>query len=338
MTESGFESDQPDQQLDELVHLVDLDGLTRLIKARAAAADWDGLARVRRRCLAATRETGRQLWPAATLAEYQLALFAPPAWAASVLNDETGQFTIGPLSEVAAVHHTWADMAAVTEPTPTATFLAHERVIRGEVIDPTSVIDLPPVIEIPFGLADWEPGYPISVYTADAAIHPEPTRTMPTQTVATRPHADVIDDGDTYAAVRLLTQPWTVDSGGASECVCVEGDVLGALGALGHQSVQIAQISTDEALAEVAWVGASGGAHGRRRGMASGRFATWWLLGALGDLHDDWPPTDRAIEELLGDLVWFRWGTHQPEHGWRLQLAIHDRQEDLGWAINAVDR
>ena len=55
----------------------------------------------------------RQLWPAATLAEYRLALHAPPRYVAAVLDESdglSGQFTIGPLTEVAAQHHTWDEL------------------------------------------------------------------------------------------------------------------------------------------------------------------------------------------------------------------------------------
>ena len=66
------------------------DGLVRLVDARCASGDWAALLRLRDRCAAATRETGRQLWPAATLAEYRLALLAPPEWAATVLDGDHG--------------------------------------------------------------------------------------------------------------------------------------------------------------------------------------------------------------------------------------------------------
>src|SRR6187402_1559594 len=128
-------SDDGDDALDRLIHDVDLDGLVRLVDARCASGDWAGLLRLRDRCAAATRETGRQRWPAATLAEYRLALLAPPEWAAIVLDGEAGRFTIGPLSEVVAVGHTWAELAPHLAHVPVATFVAHERSIRGEVID-----------------------------------------------------------------------------------------------------------------------------------------------------------------------------------------------------------
>ena len=66
-----------DDDLDDLIHAADLDGLVRMIDDRCSTGDWDGLLRVRDQARSAVK-TGRQLWPAATLAEYRLALLAPP--------------------------------------------------------------------------------------------------------------------------------------------------------------------------------------------------------------------------------------------------------------------
>ena len=166
-----------DDDLDGLIHAVDLDGLVRLVDGRCSSRDWAGLLRIRDRCLAATRDTGRQLWPAATLAEYRLALVAPAEWAATVLDGEAGRFTIGPLSEVAAQHHTWAELAPHLPAVPVALYVAHERAIRGEAIDPAAVAELPPVLDIPLEVQAWEPEYPLSTYTDAGAEHPEPAAT-----------------------------------------------------------------------------------------------------------------------------------------------------------------
>jgi hypothetical protein len=326
-----------DDRLDQLIHAVDLDGLVRMIDDRCAAADWAGVLRLRDRCRTATRETGRQLWPAATLAEYRLALLAPVEWAATVLDGESGRFTIGPLSEVVAVHHTWRELAPHLPTVPVALFVAHERAIRGEAIDATSIAELPPVLDIPAAIQPWEPAYPVSTYTDAGAEHPQPATTGSAASVSSTMHGEVVDDDATELAVRQLVDAWTAASTGRAEVVCVEGSGLDALGALGVRSVRIAEIPAREALAHIAWAGASGGAQGRRRGMALGRFSTWWLLGALGDLHDEWPPPNEVIEEVLGELRWYRWDAHEPPGGWRLQLMIENAGEGLAWAINASD-
>ena len=326
-----------DQELDDLIQVVDLDGLIRMVDARCDADDWAGVLRLRDRCAAATVETGRQLWPAATLAEYRLALLAPDEWAATVLDGESGRFTIGPLSEVAAVNHTWAGLVAHLDAVPIATFIAHERAIRGEHIASVELAALPPVLDIPAALQPWEPAYPVSNYTDTGAEHPEPDTTGDLVDVTTPEHTTVVEDDSTDLAVRQLLEAWTAASTGRAESVCVEGDHLAALAALGVHSARVAEIPATEAIARIAWAGASGGAQGRRRGMAIGRFSAWWLLGAIGDLHDEWPPTDDEIEELLANLRWYRWDAHEPAGGWRLQLVVEDVEEGLAWAINAAD-
>lgn len=326
-----------DEELDDLIQVVDLDGLVRMVDDRCSSADWAGLLRVRDRCAAATVQTGRQLWPAATLAEYRLALLAPDEWAATVLDGESGRFTIGPLSEVAAVHHSWAGLGPHLDAAPIATFIAHERAIRGESIPPDRLAALPPVLDIPGSLQPWEPSYPTSTYSDGGAEHPEPDVSGDLVEVTPRAGATIVDDVTTELAVRQLLDAWTSASTGRAETVCVEGDRLDALGALGVRAARIAEIPVGEALARVAWAGASGGAHGRRRGIAIGRFSTWWLLGAIGDLHDSWPPSNDDVDELLADLRWFRWDAHEPAGGWRLQLIIEDEHEGLAWAINAAD-
>lgn len=327
-----------DEGLDGLIHSVDLDGLVRMIDDRCSDHDWAGVLHLRDRCLAATRETGRQLWPAATLAEYRLALSAPPEWAATVLDGEAGRFTIGPLSEVVAVHHSWTELAPHLATVPIALFVAHERSIRGEQIDAEALAGLPPVLDIPVALQPWEPEYPLSTYTDAGAEHPDPpTRGKLQQAVATA-SGTLVDDDSTELAVRQLVEAWTTASTGRAEVACVEGTGLDALGTLGARSVRVVEVSADEALARIAWAGASGAAQGRRRGMAIGRFSMWWLLGALGDLHDEWPPTNDEIDELLANLRWYRWDAREPEGGWRLQLLVEDTSEGLAWAINATDQ
>jgi hypothetical protein len=326
-----------DDRLDELIHRVDLDGLVRLIDDRCEARDWAGLLRVRDRCAAATRETGRQLWPAATLAEYRLALLTPPEWAATVLDGESGRFTIGPLSEVAAVNHTWAELAPHLAALPVATFVAHERAIRGEDIDPAALADLPPVLDIPARPEPWEPSYPVSTYRDAGAEHPEPDVPLPNTPVRPTHGGERVDDEAVEHAVRSVVEAWTAESTGRAEVVCVEGTHLDALGELGVPSARVVELTAGQAIALLAWAGASGGAHGRRRGMAIGRFSAWWLLGAIGDLHDDWPPTSADVAELLTELRWYRWDAHEPAGGWRLQLVVENIVEGTAWAINAVD-
>lgn len=327
--------DSPDERLDELIHSADLDGLVRMIDDRCSDRDWVGLLRVRDRSRHAVK-TGRQLWPAATLAEYRLALHATPEFVAAVLDESdglSGRFTIGPLTEVAAQFHTWVDLAPVLDLGPRATFVAHERVLRDEAIDAP---ELPAVLDIPLALQAWEPRYAVATYSDAGAEFPMPDLADDWTDIEPEPSAETLDD-DTEFAVRQLVDPWLTGSNGTLDMVCVDGDVASALGALGIRRARVSELSPSSALAWLAWAGASGGAHGRRRGAASGRFGAWWTLAALGDLVDEWPVSPDELGELASELRWYRWDAYEPLSGWTLQLAVEDPDESVAWAILARD-
>ena len=95
------------------------------------------------------------------------------------------------------------------------------------------------------------------------------------------------------------------------------------------------ELTHAEALKWMAWAGASGGAHGRRRGAAAGRYGVWWAVAMLCDL--DWPPDPdemgAAVERL--NYHWFDDGS--PGTGWELRVAVTDPATGLAWAIAAVD-
>jgi hypothetical protein len=331
-----------DEALDELIHRADLDGLVRLIDERCGERDWPGLLRVRDRSRHAV-ETGRQLWPAATLAEYRLALLATPTEVAAVLDESdglSGRFTIGPLTEVAAQRHTWEELHPVLQPGPRATFVAHERVLRGERVDAP---ELPPVLDIPLEIQPWEPAYALATYLESGAEFPMPD--LPDAWADIEPGIEPgiassdlrLDDDAVDLAVRQLVEPWVSGSNGLAEVVCVEGDAVAAIGVMGLRRARITPLDPATALAWVGWAGASGGAHGRRRGAAAGRFGAWWLLATLGDLLDEWPVDPEELGELAHELRWYRWDAHEPALGWALQLAIEDPSESVAWAINARD-
>ena len=89
------------QYLDALVDRADLDEIIREIDALCAKREWNELAALRNKCAAAVK-TGRQVWPAATLANYRLALHADAKTAAESLQHPTSTFSMGPLTEVIA--------------------------------------------------------------------------------------------------------------------------------------------------------------------------------------------------------------------------------------------
>jgi len=325
-----------DADLDALIQRGDLDGLIRMIDDRCRTHDWAGVLRVRDDSRRAV-ETGRQLWPAATLAEYRLALLADPEYVAAVLDESdglSGRFTIGPLTEVAAQHHSWGDLVEHLDRGPRAAFVAHERAIRGE---PIETVDLVPVLDIPTALQPWEPEYALATYADGDAEFPMPDLPDDWSDVTTAAGAEVLDD-EVDLAVRQLVEPWLTESNGRAESICVVGDMGDALGGLGVRRARACELEPSEAIAWMAWAGANGGAHGRRRGAAAGRFGAWWLLAALGDLLDDWPLDSDELANLAGELNWFRWNAYEPEIGWSLQLAITDPSEGVAWAITAGDQ
>jgi hypothetical protein len=321
-----------DEQIDRLVTLADLDELVRAVDACTESASWDALVRLRDRCRFAL-ETGRQLWPVASLASYRLALLAPGPWAAASVADDSAAFSFGPLTEVAASSHPWNELAPHLGHGPPAAFVAHERVLRGEDLRGATVDEH--VLELPLALEPFEPVYPLAEYTASRAQFPPPAvpAAAPVRLRATP--ADPFDDPAALGALRELVAPWTAGSNGRCEVRAVVGDHLAAVAALGVPAARMAEIEPGDALAWLAWAGGSGGAHGRRRGAARGRFEAWWVVTALGGL--DWPSEPWEIEDVSGDLRWFWWDAYEPVTGWRLQLAVWDPYEHVAFAVAASD-
>ena len=320
--------------LDALVHRADLDGLVRLIDTLCTTGDWPTLLDVRNRSRAAV-STGRQLWPAATLAEYRLALWAPAEWASQVLDEESGRFTIGPLTEVVAQRHEFDELHASLPDGPRLGFIAHECALRGQRI-PTGVVN---PLEIPFAVQAWEPHYSLAVYSDDGIVADAPPLPASADFVATPEgeRATIIDDAEVTLAVRQLIEPWTTSSNGRAEIVAVEGTAGAAVEALGVTAGRLAPIAPDTAMQWLAWAGAGGGAHGRRRGAAIGRFGAWWTIAALADLIDAWPVAPDDLGEALAGFAWYWWDAGEPRLGWELQLAVADRAEGYAWAISAHD-
>jgi len=323
-----------DGEVDQLIDRSDLDGLTRLVDALCERRAWAELLDLRDRCRAAL-ERGRQLWPIASHVEYRLALEGDGHHAAAVLVDGTGRFALGPLPEVAAQRHTWADLAPYVESGAPATFAAHERVVRGEDLTDADHID-DRLLDLPRRLQPWEPRYPVATYHADRLEAPPPDL-PPLQPIdLTDPGPETADPAGTEALADLA-RAWTTESNGRAEALAVAGDALAAITALGPPAARVAELEVADALAAMAWTAASGGAHGRRRGMAAGRFGAWWAVAALTDLADDWPVPPDHLGEAAAELRWFAWDAGAPTLGWSLHLAVEDPAEGLAWVLSAGD-
>ena len=271
-----------------------------------------------------------------------LALDAPGPFAASVADSPAERFTFGPFSEVMASTHTFAELRADLARTPAASIVAHERVVRGEDLRADDhALALPDVLGLPLRLEPWEPTYPLAGYEPGKATFPTPD--PPTFSAPAIPaanlHAEIVRDPEVVEALVDLAQAWVRGSNGRAQAVAIEGDAMHAIAALGARNVRISPISGAEALAWMAWTAASGGANGRRRGMAAGRHASWWALAALAGLADpgDAPATPAELGRALDELRWYLWDDGSPATGWVLRLAVEEPAEDLAWAVVATD-
>ncbi len=315
-----------------LIDAGDLDQLIRHVDRLRDAEAWDELVDLRDRARGA-HDRGRQLWPVASLCEYRVALLAPAELAASMLHDGAGRFAPGPMPEIVASTHTWTELADHLPPGPARSVVAHERVVRGE--DLTDVDLENPVLDIPLALEEWEPTYPTASYDDEGATVEAPSlsahTTMQSAGVATS-HEDRVVTESLLEVVR----PWTSASNGSAAAVAVEGTNEEAMAVVGAERPRTAEISPTEALAYLCWTGASGGAHGRRRGAAAGRFNTWWAAAALSGLDEMWPPDPTELGDAVSELRWTHW-TETAETGWSFRLAIEDPADGLAWAVRATD-
>ncbi|MDH3189117.1 MAG: hypothetical protein OEM39_00525 [Acidimicrobiia bacterium] len=302
----------------------DTDELLRIVDGHCKARDWDVLEELRLRCQEAVTR-GKQLWGVDEHIRYRLALEAPAAQAAKVLDEGRARFTLGPLPEVAASTKTWRELAPYMGHGPERRTVVAERVIRGEVVD--EEFDLP-------GLQEWEPKYAVATYKSHEVETPQPK--LPGLTIAELPQdPKIFEDPDSEAALTDLVEPWVDQSNGRSQTTSVEGDVLAAVSALGLRGALIAELSPQQAMAQMAWAAASGGAHGERRGAAAGRYLAWWVVSTLADL--DWPSPARAVGEACQRMKWLWFDDSSPEGGWALRIAVSDPDLGLAWALSATD-
>ncbi|TSA52301.1 MAG: hypothetical protein D4R44_05940 [Actinobacteria bacterium] len=327
--------------LSEIAHLIDrgdFDGLVRTVDDLCSSRDWSSLLQLRNACRLATA-SGKQLWPASTLAEYRLALLAPAHIAAQVVVEGSGRFTLGPLTEVIAQSHQWSELQHELPHSPIASFVAHECALRGQHIEnPADIFD---ALETPLELQEWEPNYALAVYRDNSAEFPSPelppTSTSRVVAATSTPKIGNDDDDVVVDAVHQLVGAWTTSSNGTLQVGAARGDETHALASLGIASATLRALQPTQALALVAWAGASGGAFGRRRGAAAGRDSAWWLLGALSGRAHQWPLDNDEIGDVLNSVNWWWFDADQSPTGWQLQLVIVDKQRGLSWAINARD-
>ena len=314
------------QRAIEAIESSDTDELLRVIDGLCQSTQWDMLVELRLRCREAVGR-GKQLWGVEEHIRYRLALEAPGPWAGPAVSEGAARFAPGPLTEVAASTKTWSELAPHIDEGPWRGVTAAERVVRGEQ-------GIGPIPDLPDRLADWEPAYPLATYKSDKVEAPSPQ--LPAVTPTDLPAGvAAVEDPQSEGALFDLVQPWVTESNGRCETSVVEGGALESIRALGLTKARVGETEHKEALRWMSWAGASGGAHGRRRGAAAGRYGVWWALATLGDL--DWPPDPSAMADALDALRFYWFDDGSPGTGWALRLAIEDSDTGLAWAIAAVD-
>lgn len=320
------------QRTRHAIEASDTDELIRIVDGHAAARAWEEMLTVSRLCAEAVTR-GKQLWAIPEYIRYRLALDAPGEFAGPAVTEGPTRFTLGPLPEVAASTKTWSELEPHLAPGPERSFTAHERVVRGD--DLTGAAVDPLVMELPLALQPWEPAYPVAAYQPDRVEAPTPPRMSMPALSDLDPAPVEVDDADGCRALLSVVEPWVEASNGRAQASCVEGRAADAVAALGPSRAALRLVEGAEALAWVAWAGASGGAHGRRRGAAAGRFAAWWVAHELAGL--EWPVEPEELGDAVDSLRWHLWWDGTADTGWALRVAVESPAEGLAWALAAVD-
>lgn len=312
----------------ELVYRGDLDELVRAVDAAANRGDVDEVVALRRACLDAVEFSGRQLWGPAAYAAYRLALDGPSDVAVQMVVEAEDRHMLGPLTEVVAQHHDWADLRDRVPPGPVRGTVAVERVLRGEDLrdDPTAEVHH---LDVPAHWCAWEGPRPRLEYRPGEVLAPAPQPRVTGDDARAVEAGDAIDDPDLVQTIEALVAPWATSPDARIAVAVVDGPAAGAVGAVAPGAV-VKPIGLPDAVAAMTWAASSGGAARRRRGGAAGRSATWWALRTLV-AHEPASPVEDLVADL-GDWSWWRFGGVE-EDGWWLRLAAEHVD---GWSL-AID-
>ncbi len=324
------------RELSELIELGDPDELLREIDRRCEQRDWRGLVELRDRCRRAV-DRGKQLWGVAAHAEYRTALEAPGEFVAQVIEAPPSAIALGPLPEVAASRHCWAELSPSLPEGPLRAVTAYECVARGEDLsNDESLAQYVSTFELPFALQPWEPAYQTTEYLATEAKSPAPVVNVLSLTKVAASEAEFLTD-DAVTALSALVRVWLDESNGSMDVCAVAGGLPEVVAGLSFLALDVAHISFQDALALMAWAGASGGAQGRRNGMTAGRSKAWWAVAALVDAADVWPVPPDDLGKRGEELQWYTWSPNAGD-AWGLRLIAVDPVDEATFAIEASDR
>jgi hypothetical protein len=279
----------------------------------------------------------------------------------SVLGSNLSRYTLGPFPEVAASTHSWEEACPYLDGSPVAATFAHECIALGDDLRADETfLRLPPVFDLPAALQPWEPTYGPVRYFLDRVEHDAPECAIvsaadgPGRSVASdlAEPVDPVDDRPTIDALRAVVQPWAMSLDWAIKAGAFQSTAAHAVRTVAGGLA--AEVDPTEALRWVAWLGASGGPSGRRRGMAAGRSALWWLLlqvTGYADSLDDVPVVEWSADELqsfaesVAELRWFTWSANgdladSAQAGWAVHLALESPTDELCWllAVEPPDR
>jgi hypothetical protein len=241
----------------------------------------------------------------------------------------------GPVSEIIAIHHRWEDLEPHLAYSHDRSLIAYERALRGDEIDTNE----PELLDIPIAPQWWELAYTLATYNDDGVVCEPPAlpRFSMHVTAVESSEDDAMDD-DTIDSFRRMMEPWTAQSNGSALAAVVEGGIEDALGAIGLRSARMTEISHGDALSYLAWAAASGGAFGKRRGIATGRSEAWWLLATFTGLDSPWPCDPEELGEVLESLNFYAFdGGNTHNSGWGVHVVIEDPEEGLSCALSAHD-
>lgn len=314
------------QRAIDAIESSDTDDLLRVVDGYCESGMWEELQELRSRCSEAVGR-GKQVWGVEEHIRYRIALEGPPTHAGPVVSEGPLRFGLGPLPEVVASTKTWEELEPHLALGPERTTVAAERVVRGEE-------GVPEIPDLPNWLLPWEDSYPVATYKSDKLEAPSP-KLPEVEDVELPEEIDAIEDVQSEGALGDLVAPWLEQSNGRYETATVEGPATGAIRALGPTRSRIGRIDVSTAFDWMVWAGASGGAHGQRRGAAAGRFGAWWVVAMLCDL--EWPVDPQSMRSAAERLTWHWFDDGAPGTGWQLRLAVEDADSGLSWAVSAVD-